>query len=98
MTIRGAVMRSISIGANLLLLALVSPTELGLFAVARGTFTLLQYIAELGIGKAMVRRAQEAFGRVDILVNNAGYGIRGSVVDTAAGDWDDMADDGMLFE
>lgn len=59
MTIRGAVMRSISIGANLLLLALVSPTELGLFAVARGTFTLLQYIAELGIGKAMVRRAQD---------------------------------------
>ncbi|MEP7383056.1 MAG: oligosaccharide flippase family protein [Gemmatimonadota bacterium] len=59
MTIRGAVMRGISIGANLLLLALVSPTELGLLAVARGTFTLLQYIAELGIGKAMVRRAHE---------------------------------------
>ncbi len=59
MTIRGAVMRSISIGANLLLLALVSPTDLGLLAVARGTFTLLQYVAELGIGKAMVRRPQE---------------------------------------
>lgn len=37
---------------------------------------------------AMVRRAQEAFGPVDILVNNAGYGIRGSVVTTAAADWD----------
>ena len=36
----------------------------------------------------MVRQAQEAFGRVDILVNNAGYGIRGSVVTTAAEDWD----------
>ncbi|TIO09386.1 SDR family oxidoreductase [Mesorhizobium sp.] len=36
----------------------------------------------------MVRRAQEALGRVDILVNNAGYGIRGSVVTTAAADWD----------
>ncbi|TIR16844.1 MAG: SDR family oxidoreductase [Mesorhizobium sp.] len=37
---------------------------------------------------AMVRYAQEAFGRIDVLVNNAGYGIRGSVVDTSAGDWD----------
>lgn len=37
---------------------------------------------------AMVRYAQQAFGRIDVLVNNAGYGIRGSVVDTAAGDWD----------
>ncbi|TPI47865.1 SDR family oxidoreductase [Mesorhizobium sp. B3-1-7] len=37
---------------------------------------------------AMVGRAREAFGRIDILVNNAGYGIRGSVVTTAAADWD----------
>jgi len=59
MTIRGIVMRSVSVGANLLLLALVSPTELGLLAVARGTFTLLQYFAELGIGKAMVRRPRD---------------------------------------
>lgn len=59
MTVRGAAMRSISIGANLLLLVLVSPSELGLLAVARGTFALVQYIAELGIGKALLRR-QEA--------------------------------------
>lgn len=58
MTIRGAAMRAISIGANLLLLVLVTPTELGLLAVARGTFTLLQYAAELGIGKALLRRQQ----------------------------------------
>ena len=57
MTIRGAVMRGISIGANLLLLVLVSPSELGLLAVARGTFALLQYLAELGIGKALLRRS-----------------------------------------
>jgi lipopolysaccharide exporter len=56
MTLRGVVMRTISIGANLLLLLLVSPAELGLFAVARGTLALLQYLAELGIGKALVRR------------------------------------------
>jgi O-antigen/teichoic acid export membrane protein len=57
MTMRGAAMRVISVGANLLLLVLVFPSELGLLAVARGTFSLLQYVAELGIGKALVRRA-----------------------------------------
>lgn len=56
MTIRGAIMRAISVGSNLWLLVLVTPTELGLLAVARGTFTLLQYLAELGIAKALVRR------------------------------------------
>lgn len=63
MTMRGAAMRFISVGANLLLLVLVSPSELGLLAVARGTFTLLQYVAELGIGKALVRRAQAPSAR-----------------------------------
>lgn len=58
MTLRGVAMRTISIGANLLLLLLVSPAELGLFAVARGTLALLQYLAELGIGKALVRRPE----------------------------------------
>ncbi|MBC7894687.1 MAG: oligosaccharide flippase family protein, partial [Cytophagaceae bacterium] len=58
MTLRGVAMRTISIGANLLLLLLVSPAELGLFAVARGTLALLQYVAELGIGKALVRRRE----------------------------------------
>lgn len=56
MTIRGALMRTISVGSNLLLLVLVSPAELGLLAVARGTFSLLQYLAELGIAKALLRR------------------------------------------
>jgi O-antigen/teichoic acid export membrane protein len=58
MTLRGVAMRTISIGANLLLLLLVSPAELGLFAVARGTLALLQYVAELGIGKALLRRRE----------------------------------------
>lgn len=58
MTMRGAAMRSISVGANLLLLLLVSPSELGLLAVARGTFALVQYVAELGIGKALLRRQE----------------------------------------
>lgn len=58
MTLRGVAMRTISIGANLLLLLLVSPAELGLFAVARGTLALLQYVAELGISKALVRRRE----------------------------------------
>lgn len=56
MTIRGAIMRAISVGSNLWLLLLVSPAELGLLAVARGTFALVQYLAELGIAKALLRR------------------------------------------
>ncbi len=57
MTIRGAIMRAISVGSNLWLLVLVTPAELGLLAVARGTFTLVQYLAELGMAKALVRQA-----------------------------------------
>ncbi len=57
MTIRGVSMRTISVGANLLLLVLVSPSELGLLAVARGTFSLMQFVAELGIGRALLRRS-----------------------------------------
>ncbi|MCC6927636.1 MAG: oligosaccharide flippase family protein [Gemmatimonadaceae bacterium] len=57
MTARVAAMRVISVSANLLLVLLVTPRELGLLAVARGTFTLLQYAAELGVGKALLRRA-----------------------------------------
>ena len=63
MTMRGAAMRFISVGANLLLLVPVSPSELGLLAVARGTFSLLQYVAELGIGKALVRRPEAPTAR-----------------------------------
>ncbi len=58
MTIRGAAMRTISVAANLLLIVLVSPSQLGLLAVARGTFTLLQYIGEMGVGKALLRRSE----------------------------------------
>jgi O-antigen/teichoic acid export membrane protein len=59
MTVRGALMRVVSIGSNLILIALVSPKELGLLAVVRGTLLILQYAAELGMSKALLRRPAE---------------------------------------
>ena len=38
--------------------------------------------------KALVRRAEEAFGRVDILVSNAGIGQPHKIVDTADEEWE----------
>jgi O-antigen/teichoic acid export membrane protein len=57
MTARGALMRLVSVAANLVLLALVTPAELGVLAVVRGTLSVIQYTAELGVDRALLRRA-----------------------------------------
>ncbi len=56
MTVRGAIMRAISIGSNLMLIALLAPRELGLFAVARGVLLIFQMISDLGVPRALLRR------------------------------------------
>ncbi|MGI8765843.1 MAG: oligosaccharide flippase family protein [Gemmatimonadaceae bacterium] len=62
MTARGAAMRGISIGANLVLVALVTPRELGLFAVVRGTLLISHMLCDLGIPRALLRRAGSPTG------------------------------------
>jgi O-antigen/teichoic acid export membrane protein len=57
MTARAMVMRLISVGANLVLLAVVTPADLGLLAVVRGMLSIIQYVAELGVDRAILRRA-----------------------------------------
>jgi 3-oxoacyl-[acyl-carrier protein] reductase len=47
---------------------------------------------EEATAQAAVAKAVEAFGRIDILVNNAGVGNYKNLVDTSAGDYDQMMD------
>jgi O-antigen/teichoic acid export membrane protein len=56
LTARGVVMRAVSVASNLVLIALVSPREFGLYAIARGTLGLIQNAMELGFEQALVRR------------------------------------------
>lgn len=56
MTARGLAMRSVSIVCNLALLALVTPVELGLYAVAFGMAGIVQFTSDLGVGKTLLRR------------------------------------------
>jgi NADP-dependent 3-hydroxy acid dehydrogenase YdfG len=42
--------------------------------------------------KAVVAQALKSFGRIDILVANAGMGVYKSLVDTSAGEYDEMMD------
>lgn len=58
LTVRGVVMRTVSVASNLVLIALVSPREFGLYAIARGTLGLIQNAMELGFEQALVRRRQ----------------------------------------
>lgn len=59
LTMRGVAMRALTIGANLLLIGLVTPAQLGLLAVVRGTLTLVQFGAELGVDRVLLRRPEE---------------------------------------
>ena len=59
MTVRGVAMRVISVASNLLLLALVVPVELGIFAVVFGIAGILHFSADLGFERALMRRRQE---------------------------------------
>src|SRR5665213_2068131 len=54
--VRGALGRLVSISTNLLLLALVSPTQLGILAVVRGTIGIVYFLSDLGFESALVRR------------------------------------------
>ena len=59
MTVRGVAMRVVSIASNLLLLALVTPEELGLYAVVFGISGLIAFSTDLGVGRALLRGARE---------------------------------------
>jgi preprotein translocase subunit Sss1 len=59
MTARGLAMRAVSIASNLLLIALVVPVELGLFAVVFGIVGVLQFSSDLGFGRTFLRRSQD---------------------------------------
>jgi len=54
--VRGLLLRVISASTNFALIALVLPTELGIFAVVRGALATVQFTTELGFELAMIRR------------------------------------------
>lgn len=58
LTARGAGMRVVSLAANLALLALVTPADLGLLAVVRGITALAGNTTDLGFAWALLRRPE----------------------------------------
>jgi O-antigen/teichoic acid export membrane protein len=56
--VRGLLLRVISASTNFALIALVLPTELGIFAVVRGALATVQFTTELGFELAMIRRRE----------------------------------------
>lgn len=60
MTVRTLLMRVVGVISNLLLIALVTPSEFGLFAVARSIIIIVEAITELGFVGTLVRKRAEA--------------------------------------
>lgn len=58
LTARGVGMRAVSVASNLALLALVTPTDLGLLAVVRGLTALAGNTTDLGFAWALLRRPE----------------------------------------
>lgn len=56
LTMRGVAMRAVTVVCNLALLGLVAPAQLGLLAVVRATLTIVQFGAELGVDRVLLRR------------------------------------------
>lgn len=59
LTMRGVAMRGVTVLCNLALLGLVAPAQLGLLAVVRATLTIIQFAAELGVDRVLLRRPAE---------------------------------------
>jgi O-antigen/teichoic acid export membrane protein len=56
LTMRGVAMRGVTVACNLALLGLVAPAQLGLLAVVRAAMTIVQFAAELGVDRVLLRR------------------------------------------
>ena len=57
-------------------------------AMGRRAVVIQADVGDTGQCKELVRRANEAFGKVDILVSNAGIGQPHKIVDTPDEEWD----------